>query len=52
MHIIHFTVFFKSIEHASPAFDEFVDCIGEKIRLKDFEKYRAQLDNKSELDLL
>eukprot|EP00057_Strongylocentrotus_purpuratus_P016622 XP_011671096.1 PREDICTED: signal-induced proliferation-associated 1-like protein 2 isoform X2 [Strongylocentrotus purpuratus] len=35
-------------EHASPAFDEFVDCIGEKIRLKDFEKYRAQLDNKTD----
>nr|XP_054758544.1 signal-induced proliferation-associated 1-like protein 1 isoform X3 [Lytechinus pictus] len=35
-------------EHASPAFDEFLECIGEKIRLKDFEKYRAQLDNKTD----
>ena len=34
-------------EHASEAFDDFLQCIGEKVRLKDFDKYRAQLDNKS-----
>ncbi|XP_053399601.1 signal-induced proliferation-associated 1-like protein 2 isoform X2 [Mercenaria mercenaria] len=35
-------------EHSSPAFDEFLHCIGDKVRLKGFEKYRAQLDNKTD----
>lgn len=33
-------------EHAGPAFDEFLDMIGQRVRLKGFDKYRAQLDNK------
>ncbi|XP_033103313.1 signal-induced proliferation-associated 1-like protein 1 [Anneissia japonica] len=33
-------------EFGSPAFEEFLDCLGTKVRLKDFEKFRAQLDNK------
>ncbi|XP_052767068.1 signal-induced proliferation-associated 1-like protein 1 isoform X1 [Mya arenaria] len=35
-------------EVGCPAFDEFLSCIGEKVRLKGFEKYRAQLDNKTD----
>ncbi|XP_052272141.1 signal-induced proliferation-associated 1-like protein 2 isoform X2 [Dreissena polymorpha] len=35
-------------EYSTPAFDEFLSCIGEKVRLKGFEKYRAQLDNKTD----
>jgi len=35
-------------EHSTPAFDEFLNCLGEKVRLKGFEKYRAGLDNKSD----
>lgn len=38
-------IFFS--EHSGPAFEEFLSCIGQKVRLKGFEKYRAQLDNKS-----
>lgn len=34
-------------ETAGPALDEFLDLIGEKVRLKGFAKYRAQLDTKS-----
>jgi signal-induced proliferation-associated 1 like protein 1 len=34
-------------ENSSLAFEEFLKCIGHKVRLKGFEKYRAQLDNKS-----
>uniref|UniRef100_A0A8C4QVG0 Rap-GAP domain-containing protein n=1 Tax=Eptatretus burgeri TaxID=7764 RepID=A0A8C4QVG0_EPTBU len=33
-------------EVAGPAFDEFLDMLGERVRLKGFDKYRAQLDNK------
>lgn len=33
-------------ETSSPAFDEFLDLLGQRVRLKGFEKYRAQLDNK------
>lgn len=33
-------------ESAGPAFDEFLDLLGERVRLKGWEKYRAQLDNK------
>ncbi|KAK3584588.1 hypothetical protein CHS0354_040292 [Potamilus streckersoni] len=35
-------------EIAGPAFEEFLNLIGQKVELKGFEKYRAQLDNKSE----
>ncbi|XP_062618236.1 signal-induced proliferation-associated 1-like protein 2, partial [Saccostrea cucullata] len=35
-------------EHSGPAFEEFLSCIGQKVRLKGFEKYRAQLDNKTD----
>lgn len=30
-----------------PAFLEFLDTIGQKVRLKGFDKYKAGLDNKS-----
>ncbi|CAE1170042.1 SIPA1L2 [Acanthosepion pharaonis] len=29
-----------------PAFEEFLECIGTRVRLKGFDKYRGQLDNK------
>lgn len=32
-----------------PAFLEFLDTIGQKVKLKGFEKYKAGLDNKSKL---
>lgn len=35
-------------ESAGSAFDEFLDLLGERVRLKGWEKYRAQLDNRSE----
>lgn len=34
-------------ENAGPALDEFLDLLGQRVRLKGFTKYRAQLDNKS-----
>lgn len=34
-------------ETAGPAFEEFLDLLGQRVRLKGFSKYRAQLDNKS-----
>lgn len=34
-------------EMAGPAFEEFLDLLGQRVRLKGFTKYRAQLDNKS-----
>lgn len=37
-------------ESSGPAFEEFLDLLGERVRLKGWEKYRAQLDNKSELN--
>ena len=36
-------------EYASPAFKEFLSCIGTKIVLKDFDQYRGGLDCKSKL---
>lgn len=36
-------------EDAGPAFLEFLDCIGQRVRLKGFDKYKAGLDNKSKL---
>lgn len=35
-------------EHAGPAFEEFLSCLGERVRLKGFDKYRAGLDNKTD----
>lgn len=34
-------------EEAGPAFHEFLEAIGQRVRLKSFDKYRAGLDNKS-----
>jgi hypothetical protein len=34
-------------ESASPALEEFLELLGQRVRLKGFTKYRAQLDNKS-----
>ncbi|KAK1328013.1 hypothetical protein QTO34_012435 [Cnephaeus nilssonii] len=33
-------------ETAGPAFEEFLDLLGQRVRLKGFSKYRAQLDKK------
>ncbi|EDO42942.1 predicted protein, partial [Nematostella vectensis] len=33
---------------SSPAFDEFLNLIGKKVRLKGFDGYRAQLDNRND----
>lgn len=35
-------------EEGGAAFNEFLETIGQKIRLKGFDKYKAGLDNKSE----
>ncbi|XP_036380178.1 signal-induced proliferation-associated 1-like protein 2 [Megalops cyprinoides] len=35
-------------ESAGPAFDEFLDLLGDRVRLLGFDKYRAQLDNKTD----
>lgn len=35
-------------EDGGPAFNEFLETIGQKVRLKGFDKYKAGLDNKSE----
>ena len=37
-----------AIATASPELDEFLDFIGDRVRMKGFDGYRAQLDNKSE----
>ena len=34
-------------EAAGPALEEFLELLGDKVRLKGFTKYRAQLDTKS-----
>ena len=34
-------------EDAGPAFQEFLETIGQRVRLKGFDKYKAGLDNKS-----
>lgn len=39
---------FYNNEHSEPLFDEFLSCIGEKVRLLGFDKYRGGLDNKSD----
>lgn len=38
-------------ESAGPALEEFLDLLGQRVRLKGFTKYRAQLDNKSKKSL-
>ncbi|KAG5831293.1 hypothetical protein ANANG_G00302250 [Anguilla anguilla] len=35
-------------ESAGPAFTQFLDLLGQTVRLKGFSKYRAQLDNKTD----
>ncbi|XP_052006605.1 signal-induced proliferation-associated 1-like protein 2 isoform X1 [Xyrauchen texanus] len=35
-------------ENAGPALDEFLDLLGQRVKLKGFMKYRAQLDNKTD----
>ncbi|XP_032882709.1 signal-induced proliferation-associated 1-like protein 1 isoform X3 [Amblyraja radiata] len=35
-------------EVAGPAFEEFLQVLGDKVRLKGFDKYRAQLDTKTD----
>ncbi|XP_051574344.1 signal-induced proliferation-associated 1-like protein 2 isoform X2 [Myxocyprinus asiaticus] len=35
-------------ESAGPAFDEFLDLLGDRVQLKGWEKYRAQLDTKTD----
>ncbi|XP_019902399.2 signal-induced proliferation-associated 1-like protein 2 isoform X1 [Esox lucius] len=35
-------------ESAGPALNEFLDLLGQRVRLKGFNKYRAQLDNKTD----
>ncbi|KAF7710727.1 hypothetical protein HF521_009599 [Silurus meridionalis] len=35
-------------ESAGPALDEFLDLLGRRVRLKGFNKYKAQLDNKTD----
>ncbi|KAK7086178.1 Signal-induced proliferation-associated 1-like protein 2 [Halocaridina rubra] len=35
-------------EHAGPAFSEFLETLGQRVRLKDFEKYRGGLDRKTD----
>lgn len=37
-------------EAAGPALEDFLQLLGERVRLKGFSKYRAQLDTKSESD--
>ena len=36
-------------EEGGPAFNEFLDLIGQRVRLKGFNKYKAGLCNKSKL---
>lgn len=38
-------------ESAGPALEEFLDLLGQRVRLKGFSKYRAQLDNKSRITI-
>ena len=42
------SILFTAIATASPELDEFLDFIGDRVRMKGFDGYRAQLDNKSE----
>lgn len=38
-------------ETAGPALEEFLQLLGDKVRLKGFTKYRAQLDTKSKIPI-
>ena len=38
---------FSFSDAGSPAFDEFLETIGEKVALKGFDSFRGGLDNKS-----
>ena len=44
----HGDVIIIVIATASSELEEFLDFIGERVRMKGFDGYRAQLDNKSE----
>ena len=56
LHVISsciFVEYFASIsECGSSIFEEFLNLIGDKVRLKGFDKYRGGLDCKSELPFL
>ena len=41
------TCLLVTIATASPELDEFLDFIGDRVRMKGFQGYRAQLDNRS-----
>ena len=43
---------YLTTEVAGPPFDEFLNLIGERVNLKGFEGYRAQLDNRSKCNLV
>ena len=45
--VCYYSLFVIVIAMASPELDEFLDFIGERVRMKGFDGYRAQLDNKS-----
>lgn len=36
-------------EESGPALEEFLEMLGQRVRLKGFDRYKAGLDNKSEL---
>lgn len=36
------------LEHSSPALDEFLDFLGQRVRLKGFENYKGGLDTKGD----
>ena len=44
---LYLCVYLFFAEHAGPALEEFLDCIGHRVRLQGFDKYRGGLDNKS-----
>lgn len=37
-------------ENSGPAFSEFLEVLGQRVRLKNFDKYRGGLDKKSEFN--
>ena len=44
---IYYVLFFVCAEFGSDAFEEFLEVLGSKVKMRGFTKYRAQLDNKS-----
>ena len=44
----HVLLVLSFTEKGSFAFEEFLELIGQKVKMKGFTKYRAQLDNRSE----